>query len=110
MRNDREQPSLLMLAAYFYARTGRAAEAEEIYLELKKRLPQEPFLAVDLTTVGYALGKKKESLGHYKKMLEVIDAEPESRIFFNYDPMWDAIKRDPDFDKVYQQAKSSRQN
>ncbi|MDQ3714034.1 MAG: winged helix-turn-helix domain-containing protein [Acidobacteriota bacterium] len=110
MQNDREQPSLLMYSAYFNAKTGRIAEAEKVYTELKERLAQEPLLAVDLTTIGYALGKKKESLEHYKKMLEVIDSEPESRIFFKYDQMWDAIKRDPDFDKIYQQAAASRQN
>lgn len=109
MQNDREQPSLLMLLAYYYVKTGRAAEAENIYAALKKRLPQQPFLAVDLTTVGYALGKKKESLEHYKKMLTVIDAEPESRIFFEYDPMWDAIKSDPDFEKIYRRTAAAAQ-
>lgn len=104
MLNEKAKTASRAALAYYYAETGRRAEAEKIYAELKTESPKAPFLAINLTVIGYALEKKKEALEYYKKMLQLIDCDPELRIFFEYDQMWDEIKRDPDFDKVYRQA------
>jgi hypothetical protein len=89
---------------------GRRAEAEKIYAELKNDAGKQPDLAVDLTIIGYALGKKNEAITYYERMLKQNNLFTDFDIIFAYDPMWSEIKSDPNFDKIYRRSKASRQN
>jgi DNA-binding winged helix-turn-helix (wHTH) protein/TolB-like protein/Flp pilus assembly protein TadD len=96
--------NLKFVEAYYYALNGRAAEAEGYYAALKTDFEKEPYYVVELTILAHALGKKKEALEYYKKLLDEKKLYPDFPIFFAYDPIWDAIRNDPDFRRIGQPA------
>jgi DNA-binding winged helix-turn-helix (wHTH) protein/TolB-like protein/Flp pilus assembly protein TadD len=86
--------------AYFYVQSGRIAEAEKIYQRLKKEIDREPFIAVDLAVIGFALGKKNEALGYFKKGIELNKSNPSMRVILFFDPSLDGIRADPRFARL----------
>jgi TolB-like protein/Flp pilus assembly protein TadD len=109
-QNKDEAANISSTLAYYYSKMGRRAEAERIYAELKNDFVKQPELAVDLTLIGYALGKKEEALKYYEQMLKQNNLFTDFEIVFAYDPMWNEIKNDPNFDKIYRQSVALRQN
>jgi len=109
-QNKNEAANIPSTLAYYYSKMGRRAEAEKIYAELKNDLEKQSELAVDLTIIGYELGKKNEALKYYEQMLKQNNSNTDFEIIFAYDPMWNDIKNDPNFDKIYRQSTASRQN
>lgn len=87
--------------AYYYAKLGRAAEAESIYAELKKGFATEPQQAFDLTLIAFALGKKNEALRYFKEMMKFSETIPDTQLSFAYDPYWDELKADPQFAPLF---------
>jgi TolB-like protein/Flp pilus assembly protein TadD len=86
--------------AYFYVKSGRAAEAKKIYEQLKPEIKNDPWVAIDLAVVGFALGEKDESFGYFKKVIEINNLNPSTRIIFAFDPVLDEIKADPRFASI----------
>lgn len=109
-QNEYEAANVTSTLAYYYARMGRRAEAEKIYAELKKEVEKEPNYVIDLTVIGYWLGKKDEALKYYEQMLKLPDFPVDFEILYAYDPMWQEIKSDPDFNKIYQRSDALRYN
>jgi TolB-like protein/tetratricopeptide (TPR) repeat protein len=92
--------SVIGTLAYFYAKSGRAEEAKKIYEQLKREYKNDQWLAVDLTIVGYTLGKKDEAFSYFKKMLELNDTNPSMRVIVAFDPTLDEIRADPRFASI----------
>ena len=89
--------------AYFYVKLGRTAEAEKIYEKLKREVKSDPWVAVDLAIVGFALNKKDESFFYFKKVIEINNSNPSMRIILAFDPTLDEIKSDPRFASIIPQ-------
>ncbi|HEX8639061.1 MAG TPA: hypothetical protein VF692_13415, partial [Pyrinomonadaceae bacterium] len=83
--------------AYFHVKSGRTAEAEKIYERLKLEVNKEPFVALDLAIIGFALGKKEESFDYFKKGIELNKSNPSMRVSLFFDPSLDEIRADPRF-------------
>ncbi|MEP6923839.1 MAG: winged helix-turn-helix domain-containing protein [Pyrinomonadaceae bacterium] len=81
--------------AFFYAKTGRTAEAEEIFKQLKT--VKESEILSDLILVSYALGKKDESFAYFQQAYE---KKVLPYAMFRYDPVWDELRNDERFTKL----------
>jgi len=89
-----EKDSALGNIGYFYARSGRSAEAETIVNQLKANAEKQSELYKDLTLITYALGKKDEAFRYFKKAYE---KKILSVLLFNRDPVWKEIRQDARF-------------
>lgn len=87
--------------ALYYAKTGRSAEAEKLYAELKQKNKSASEVEIDLTQIAYALGKKEESLFYFKKMLKYLDSDIDLELSLKYDPNWDEFKSDSQFASLF---------
>jgi DNA-binding winged helix-turn-helix (wHTH) protein/TolB-like protein/Flp pilus assembly protein TadD len=86
--------------AYFYVKSGRITEAKKIYEQLKQEVKNDPWVAIDLAIVGFALGKKDDSFVYFKKVIEITDSNPSMRIIIAFDPTLDEIRADPRFASI----------
>lgn len=83
--------------AYIYAKTGKTKEAEEIYIQLKSEISISNKYG-DLALVSFALGKKDESLEHFKVMLtRTNNIVPLSMLS---DPFWEETFKDESYKKL----------
>jgi TolB-like protein/DNA-binding winged helix-turn-helix (wHTH) protein/Tfp pilus assembly protein PilF len=89
-----EKDSALGNIGYFYARSGRRAEAEAIVNRLKPNAEKQNELFKDLALITYALGKKDESFKYFKKAYE---KNVLSILLFRRDPVWKEIRQDARF-------------
>lgn len=95
-----EKDSALGNIGYFYARSGRRAEAETIVNRLKPHAEKQNKLFKDLTLITYALGKKDESFEYFKKAYE---KRVLSILLFRRDPVWKEIRQDARFVELMQE-------
>jgi TolB-like protein/DNA-binding winged helix-turn-helix (wHTH) protein/thioredoxin-like negative regulator of GroEL len=93
IQNERNKYDALAGLAYIYAKTGKIDEAEEIYEQLKKD-KEISHKYSDLALVAFVLGKKEESLGYLKEMLDRYRKPPLAMLS---DPYWEEILKDEDF-------------
>jgi pentatricopeptide repeat protein len=93
IQNERNKYDALAGLAYIYAKTGKIDEAEEIYEQLKKD-KEISHKYSDLALVAFVLGKKEESLGYLKEMLDRYRKPPLAMLS---DPYWEKILKDEDF-------------
>lgn len=87
--------------AYFYAKVGRINEAEKIYEKLKREFDKDPQRASDLALICFELGKKDQALLYFNEMLKSLDEYADLTLSLTYDPLWDEIKKDPEFAPLF---------
>jgi TolB-like protein/DNA-binding winged helix-turn-helix (wHTH) protein/Flp pilus assembly protein TadD len=102
--NQEEMISTLGKLAYFYAKLGRAEEAEKIYADLKQEFGKDPQQAGDLALISFELGKKEEALFYFKEMLKSFGEYADLSLSLTYDPFWDDMKKDPQFATLFPKA------
>ncbi|MCD9189242.1 MAG: tetratricopeptide repeat protein [Pyrinomonadaceae bacterium] len=95
-----EKDSALGNIGYFYARSGRRAEAETIFNRLKANAEKQNELFKDLTLIGYALGRKDEAFKYFKRAYE---KKVLSVLLFNRDPVWKEIRQDARFAELMEE-------
>jgi TolB-like protein/DNA-binding winged helix-turn-helix (wHTH) protein/Tfp pilus assembly protein PilF len=88
--------------AYIYAKTGKTKEAEEIFVRLKAEIDISNKYS-DLALVAFSLGRKEESVGHFKQMLK----RQNNIILLSMlsDPFWEEVFRD----EIYKQTIAEHQ-
>ncbi|MEK7725352.1 MAG: hypothetical protein AAB336_13450, partial [Acidobacteriota bacterium] len=91
--NVSERYSALGSLAYIYAKTGNKAEAEKLYSQLKENY-ESSNKYLDLTLVGFAIGKKDEALKNFEEMIKRAAIKPK---YLNFDPFWEEILKHEDF-------------
>jgi tetratricopeptide (TPR) repeat protein len=92
---------LRITQAYIFAVSGRLAEAEKIYDEVKSDAEKHTPLLSHLALTSYALGRKQESLAYFKEMIQKVDSIPDQRLLLAYSPDWDKFKADPEFAPLF---------
>lgn len=88
--------------AYIYAKTGKTAEAEEIYSRLKDEIGTSRRPS-DLILLAFTLGKKEEALQGFKAMLS---KSPIITLSMLSDPYWEELFKDKEFCEVISQFKA----
>ena len=104
--NEEEVISARGELAFYYAKLGRTAEAENIYIQLKQEFEKDHKTAPDLALLSFALNKKDEALFYFKEMLKSRKNIPDSHLAFAYDPYWDEVKSDEKFAAVFTMLKA----
>lgn len=96
-----EKDKALGALAYFYAKSGRRAEAEAILTRLKPPAENKSVLFADLALITYTLGRKDEAYMYFRKSCEKRAILP---LLFRYDPVWKEIREDSRFIKLAEES------
>jgi TolB-like protein/DNA-binding winged helix-turn-helix (wHTH) protein len=86
-----EKEQALGTLGHYYAKTGQRKEAETILAHLKRSAGERPVLLNDLALISYALDKRDEGFGYFKKAYyqHVL-----SGLMLRFDPVWKDVTSD----------------
>ena len=85
---------------YFYAKSGRRAEAAKIFNQLKPETAKNAGLFLDLSLIAFALDKRDESFEYFQKAYE---KKLVKVVSFQNDPMWKDVHADSRFVKLMEE-------
>lgn len=106
-KDDAEKYNAIGSLGYFYAKTNQREQAESILKTLQSKSETYPQLFNDLTLIAYSLSRKDEALNYFnnayqKKVIQWV--------VFRYDPMWDEIRADKQFQAVFSFPDNNKYN
>lgn len=90
---------MLAVVGYIFARGGNTAEAIRIAERLENQVERKPFLYPELALINYTVGRKREAFEAFAKAIE---KDAIIRVNVIFDPRYDEIKKDPDFQALTQ--------
>jgi len=87
-----EKEQALGTLGHYYAKTGRRKDAETVVARLEKLTRKYPSLLNDLALISYALDRRDEGFGYFKK---AYDQRVVPGLMLRYNPIWKEIAADP---------------
>lgn len=98
-----EKEQALGTLGHYYAKIGQRKEAETILGQLKRSAGQRPILFNDLALISYALDRRNEGFGYFKK---AYDQHVLSSLMLRYDPVWKDVTSDARVTSLLEQNNS----
>lgn len=82
--------------AYILAKTGKTAEAEKIYVQIKAS-KDSSYKFANLALIGFTLGKTEDISMNLEKMVATSAIPP---FFLIFDPFWEEMLKNPEYRKI----------